>query len=170
MNENAEKAKAMVEQGKAVAMDKLNRLSEKADAIPFFKGNMKRKLIALGGCIVLVICAMFAIFDGDDDKSSLGNVQSSGNVSADDKRGAEALNMACKAFLEEKVGKNGLKEYEFDELKWSENRAILKANVYIKTEPSIANPADEGMDMRGLIVFYLEADGDDVHVVNMEIR
>ena len=64
MNENAEKAKAMVEQGKAVAMDKLNRLSEKADAIPFFKGNMKRKLIALGGVVIVGFLCLSWLFGG----------------------------------------------------------------------------------------------------------
>ena len=64
MNENAEKAKAMVEQGKAVSMDKLNRLSEKADAIPFFKGNMKRKLIALGGVVIVGFFCFSWLFGG----------------------------------------------------------------------------------------------------------
>ena len=64
MNENAEKAKAMVEQGKAVAMDKLNRLSEKADAIPFFKGNVKRKLIALGGVVIAGFLCFSWLFGG----------------------------------------------------------------------------------------------------------
>lgn len=170
MNENAEKAKAMAEQGKAVAMEKLNKLSEKADAIPFFKGNTKRKLIALAAGVVLIVLVLCGIFGGNANNSSLGNVQTVGNVTSDDKRGVELLNMACKAYLEEKVGKDGLKKYEFEELTWSDNRAILKANVYIKTEPSIVNPADEGIDMKGLIVFYLEADENDVHVVDMEFR
>ena len=171
MNENVERVKTLAEQGKAAAVETLNKLSEKADTIPFFKGNMKRKLIALGGALVLFILILCAIFSGNDgDTSSLGNVQSVGSVSAGEKRGAEVLNMACKAYLEEKVGKEGLKKYEFQELKWSDNRAILKANVYIKTEPSIVNPADEGMDVKGTVVFFLEADGDDVNVVNMEIR
>ena len=146
MNEKIQKIKT-------VASEKFGTISKKADAIPFFKGNMKRKLIALGGVVILVILALSVIFGGSDDV-----------------RGAKMLNIACKSFLEEKVGKDGLKSYEFEELKWSDNRAILKANVYIKTEPSIVNPADEGMDVRGTVVFYLEADGDDVNVVNMEIR
>ena len=166
-----ESTKAVMEKGKAVATEKLGQLSDKADAIPFLKGNKTRKLIALGGVVALFVVILCVIFSGDDkDGSSLGDVQAIGNVSADEKRGAEVLNAACKAYLEEQVGANGLKSYKFKELKWSENRAILKADVYIKTEASIVNPADEGKDIRGTVVFYLESDGDDVHVVEMDIQ
>ena len=173
MNENVEKAKVVVEQGKAVAMDKLNKLSEKADAIPFLRGNKTRKLIALGAVIVVAVLVLSMVFKKGDGKTGVmspENARAVGNVSAEDRKDAEVLNAACKAFLEEKVGKDGLKSYEFSELRWNEGRAILKADVYIKTEPSIVNPADEGMDVRGTVVFFLEADGDDVNVVDMEIR
>lgn len=64
MNENVVKTKALAEKGKAAAINQLNKLSEKADAIPFFKGNMTRKLIALGGIIVAVILCLVWVFGG----------------------------------------------------------------------------------------------------------
>ena len=45
MNENVVKTKALAEKGKAAAIDQLNKLSEKADAIPFFKGNISSLII-----------------------------------------------------------------------------------------------------------------------------
>ena len=64
MNENVVKTKALAEKGKAAAINQLNKLSEKADAIPFFKGNMTRKLIALGGIIVAVVLCLVWVFGG----------------------------------------------------------------------------------------------------------
>ena len=59
-----ESTKAVMEKGKAVATEKLGQLSDKADAIPFLKGNKTRKLIALGGVVILAVLCLSWLFGG----------------------------------------------------------------------------------------------------------
>ena len=66
-NENVKKAKALAGKGKDIAVAQLNRLSEKADAIPILKGSKRNKLIALGGVIVVGFLALSMIFGGGSD-------------------------------------------------------------------------------------------------------
>jgi len=73
-NENIEKAKELAEKGKVAAMEQLNKLSDKADAIPFFKGNKTRKLVAFGGIIVVLLFVLSWIFGGNSVESATEEV------------------------------------------------------------------------------------------------
>ena len=72
MNENVEKAKELAGKGKDFAVARLNRLSEKADAIPILKGSKRKKLIALGGAIAIGVVMLSLMFGGGNESDAGG--------------------------------------------------------------------------------------------------
>lgn len=175
MSENAEKAKELADKGKEKARALCERGSELMDKVPFLRGSATKKLIAVGGLALLLVILLCVIFIGGkdsgnkDDSTSLGEVTTTGNVTAEERRGAEVLNKLCKMFLERQYGKDALKSYEFRELKWNESRAILKADVSIQKNAPITDPGGD-VNIVGTAVFFLEDAGDDINVVELSFQ
>lgn len=69
MSETSDKAKELAEKGKAAALDGIGKISEKADSIPFLKGNKVRKLIALGIVVVIALIGVFWLFSSPSIES-----------------------------------------------------------------------------------------------------
>ena len=118
--------------------------------------------------VVFLIVGVFC-GGGEDVSTSLGDVETTGNVTAEERRGAEVLNELCKQFLQRQYGKDALKSYEFREVKWNESRAILKADVSIHKRAPITDPGGD-VDVVGTAVFYLEDAEDDINVVDLQFQ
>ena len=171
MSENQQNSK--VEQ----ANQKVGALYEKGnelmDKVSFLKNPRNKKIAwgVLGAVCLLVVFLMIGVFcgGGEDVSTSLGDVETTGNVTAEERRGAEILNELCKQFLQRQYGKDALKSYEFREVKWNESRAILKADVSIHKRAPITDPGGD-VDVVGTAVFYLEDAGDDINVVDLQFQ
>lgn len=173
MSESSEKAKEMVDSGKEKARAMYEKGNELMDKVSFLKNPRNKKIAwgVLGAVCLLVVFLIVGVFSsgGKDDSSSLGDVETTGNVTAEERRGAEILNELCKQFLQRQYGKDALKSYEFREVKWNESRAILKADVSIHKRAPITDPGGD-VDVVGAAVFYLEDAGDDINVVDLQFQ
>ena len=171
MSENQQNSK--VEQ----ANQKVGALYEKGnelmDKVSFLKNPRNKKIAwgVLGAVCLLVVFLIVGVFcgGGEDVSTSLGDVETTGNVTAEERRGAEVLNELCKQFLQRQYGKDALKSYEFREVKWNESRAILKADVSIHKRAPITDPGGD-VDVVGTAVFYLEDAEDDINVVDLQFQ
>ena len=173
MSESSEKAKEMADKGKEKARAMYEKGNELMDKVSFLKNPRNKKIAwgVLGACCLLLVFLIVGAFSsgGKDDSSSLGDVDTTGNVTAEERRGAELLNKLCKQFLQRQYGKDALKSYKFRELKWNESRAILKADVSIHKLAPITDPGGD-VDVVGTAVFYLEDAGDDINVVDLQFQ
>ena len=179
MSENKQNSK--VEQAKQKAGALYEKGNELMDKVSFLKNPRNKKIAwgVLGAICLLLVFLIVGMFcgggkggggkDGKDDSTSLGDVTTTGNVTAEDRRGAEILNKLCKMFLQSQYGEAALKSYEFRELKWNESRAILKADVSIHKQAPITEPGGD-VDIDGTAVFYLEDAGDDINVVDLQFQ
>ena len=153
MSENGQNSK--VEQAKQKVGALYEKGNELMDKVSFLK-NPRNKKIAVCLLAVFLIVGVFCGGDkgggGKDDSTSLGDVTTTGNVTAEDRRGAEILNKLCKMFLQRQYGEAALKSYKFRELKWNESRAILKADVSIHKQAPITEPGGD-VDIDGTAVF-----------------
>ena len=171
MSENQQNSK--VEQ----ANQKVGALYEKGnelmDKVSFLKNPRNKKIAwgVLGAVCLLVVFLIVGVFcgGGEDVSTSLGDVETTGNVTAEERSGAEVLNELCKQFLQRQYGKDALKSYEFREVKWNESRAILKADVSIHKRAPITDPGGD-VDVVGTAVFYLEDAEDDINVVDLQFQ
>lgn len=146
------KIEEMVNKGKLAATAGFEKGNEMMDKVPALKSK-RNKLLVWGGIVVIVVLALVMLFGGGGSEEDA----------------AVALNDACKAWLCERYGKDGVKKYEFESLQWNENRAILKADVEIDVEPSITDPA-RGFQANGTAVIYLENSDDGINVVDFELQ
>ena len=171
MSENEQSPK--VEQAKQKAGALYEKGNELMDKVSFLKNPRNKKIAwgVLGAICLLVVFVIVGVFSGGgkDDSTSLGDVTTTGNVTAEDRRGAEVLNELCKQFLQRQYGKDALKSYEFRELKWNESRAILKADVSIHKRAPVTDPGGD-VDVVGTAVLYLEDAGDDINVVDLQFQ
>lgn len=151
-NMNA-KVEGIINKGKAAVQTGYDKGNGLMDKVPALKSK-RNKLIVWGVLAIIVVTIVFSFVGGGSPEE----------------RAAAALNDACKEWLCERYGKESIKSYEFESLQWNENRAVLKADVKIETEPSITDPSNEGFSATGTAVWYLEGDGDDVNVVNFEMQ
>lgn len=147
------KVEEMINMGKSAAQAGYDKGNDLMDKVPMLKSK-RNKLIVWGVMAVIVVAIVFSFVGGGSAEE----------------RAAAALNDACEEWLCERYGKDSIKAYEFESLQWNENRAILKANIKIETEASLTDPSRDGYSATGTGVWYLEADGDDVNVVNFEIQ
>ena len=171
MSENEQSPK--VEQAKQKAGALYEKGNELMDKVSFLKNPRNKKIAwgVLGAICLLLVFLIVGVFSGGgkDDSTSLGDVTTTGNVTAEDRRGAEVLNELCKQFLQRQYGKDALKSYEFRELKWNESRAILKADVSIHKRAPVTDPGGD-VDVVGTAVLYLEDAGDDINVVDLQFQ
>ncbi len=171
MSENEQSPK--IEQAKQKAGALYEKGNELMDKVPFLTNPRNKKIAwgVLGAICLLLVFLVVGLFSsgGKDDTTSLGDVATTGNVTAEERRGAEVLNELCKQFLQRQYGKDALKSYEFRELKWNENRAILKADVSIHKRAPITDPGGD-VDVVGTAVLYLEDAGDDINVVDLQFQ
>lgn len=171
MSENEQSPK--VEQAKQKAGALYEKGNELMDKVSFLKNPRNKKIAwgVLGAICLLLVFLIVGVFSGGgkDDSTSLGDVTTTGNVTAEERRGAEVLNELCKQFLQRQYGKDALKSYEFRELKWNESRAILKADVSIHKRAPVTDPGGD-VDVVGTAVLYLEDAGDDINVVDLQFQ
>lgn len=146
------KIEEMVNKGKLAATAGFEKGNEMMDKVPALKSK-RNKLLVWGGIVVIVVLALVMLFGGGGSEEDA----------------AVALNDVCKAWLCERYGKDAVKKYEFENLQWNENRAILKADVEIDVEPSITDPA-RGFQANGTAVIYLENSDDGINVVDFELQ
>lgn len=171
MSENQQNSKFEQANQKVGALyEKGNELMDK---VSFLKNPRNKKIAwgVLGAVCLLVVFLIVGVFcgGGEDVSTSLGDVETTGNVTAEERRGAEILNELCKQFLQRQYGKDALKSYEFREVKWNESRAILKADVSIHKRAPITDPGGD-VDVVGTAVFYLEDAEDDINVVDLQFQ
>ena len=145
-----EKINVVLANGKAGAQAAYAKGNELMDKVGFLKKPLHKK-IAWGVLCLLALLVIGRIFGcgGSSEERLIIN--------------------GCKAYIEQRYGEDSLKEFEVVEITVNENRAILKADVKIHDEGSIA-PVRDPFDAVGTAVFYLEEREDDVYVVNFELQ
>ena len=118
-----EKLNGTLANGKAGAQAAYAKGNELMDKVGFLKSPLHKK-IAWGVLCLLALLMVGRIFGcgGSSDEKLIIN--------------------GCKAYIEQRYGENSLKKFEVVEVTVNENRAILKADVKIHDEGSIAPVRD----------------------------
>ena len=145
-----EKINGALANGKAGVQAACAKGGELMDKVGFLKKPIHRRIVWGALCLLALL--------------AIGRIFGCGGSSEE-----ELIINGCKAYIERRYGENSLKEFEVVEVTVNENRAILKADVKIHDEGSIA-PVRDPFDATGTAVFYLEEREDDIYVVNFELQ